>query len=259
MLTIGELKNLLEFLVSLGVVNNNKLFTIKFKNSLDSIGGNLEVAHLWGIGDDVEHLAFLVLNSSFKGVSARIIKNHREDGWSIHLHDIGSHHGVHLILKLDFIIFLDVSIDGELVEVHILALAVNMNLEFSIPLVVTSSISRSSGAEHGARWDVQHGLQVSIDNIGIDFGINQKVGFLVFDEFNKDLGLSSDGQLHISNIGFHNQFLSSLVVNSNSPHWQTKHVHWAGHPDWCPWLIPGQLIGSFHGIQLDGFLDLSPC
>merc|ERR1719205_283725 len=59
MFSIGELKDLLELLICLGVVDNNKLFTIELKNSLDSIAGYLEVAHLWSVGDDVKHFSFL--------------------------------------------------------------------------------------------------------------------------------------------------------------------------------------------------------
>merc|ERR1712186_306428 len=128
MFAIGELKHLLELLVSLGVVDNNKFFTIEFENSLDSIGGNLEAAHLWGIGDNVDHLTFLVFSSYFKGVSAGIIKDQRKERWSLHFHDIGSHHGGHLILEHMFIVFLDISVDGKLIE--------------------TSSSSGMSGAEH---------------------------------------------------------------------------------------------------------------
>merc|ERR1719186_771378 len=226
----GELKDLLELLVSLGVVNNNKFFSIEFKNSLDSIGGYLEAAHFWGIGDNVDHLTLLVFSSDFEGVSAGIIKDQRKERWSLHFHDIGSHHGRHLILEHMFIVFLDISVDGELVEVHILALEINMSFEFSIQLIETSSRSGKSGAEHGSRWDVEHGLQVSIDDISVNFSVQKEVSFLVFDEFNKDLGLSLDGQLHVSEVGFHNKFLSSLVVNSNSHHWQAIKGHWAWHP-----------------------------
>merc|ERR1719186_979500 len=239
MFAIGKLKDLLELFVSLGVVNNNKLFTIELENSLDSIAGYLEVAHLWSVSDDVKHLSFLVLNSDFEGVSARIIKDHGEDRWSIHLHNIRRHPGVQLILKLTLIIFVDTGINRELVEVHILVLEVNMNLEVSIPLVVTSSKFRSCGAEHGSSWDIKLSLKIGLDDIGVECGINQEKGFRVLDDFNKDLGLSSDGQLHVSEVCFHNKFLSSLVVNSNSPYWQAEHVHWAGHPEWGLGLSPG--------------------
>merc|ERR1719186_737496 len=93
--------------------------------------------------------------------------------------------------------------------------------------------------------------------IFVEFIKHQEVSFLVLDDFNKDLGLSLDGQLHVSEVGFHNKFLSSLVVNSNSQHWQAEHVHWAGHPEWGLGLSPGQLVRSFHSIQLDGFVNLS--
>jgi len=119
------------------------LFAIELENSFNSIAGYLEVAHLWGVGDDVKHLSFFMLNSDFKGVSARIIENHGEDRWSLNLHSIGRHPGVQLIFKLTLIVFVDTGMNKELIEVHILVLEINMNLEVSIPLVETSIKIRS--------------------------------------------------------------------------------------------------------------------
>merc|ERR1719402_340304 len=127
----------------------------------------------------------------------------------------------------------------------------------SIHLIETSSSSGMSGAEHGSRWNIEHGLKVSINNISVDFSIQKEVSFLVFDEFDKDLGLSLDDQLHVSEVGFHNKFLSSLVVNSNSPYGKAEHVNWAGHPEGGLGLSPGQLVGSIYGIQLDCCDNLS--
>ena len=104
-----------------------------------------------------------------------------------------------------------------------LVLEINKDLELSIPPVVTSSIVRS-GTDNGSRWDVRHGLQVSLNDTGI---IKQEMGLLKFDEFKKDVGLLSGGQLHKSQVGLHNKSLFDLVVKSDFPHFLTKHVHWA--------------------------------
>ena len=69
------------------------------------------------------------------------------------------------------------------------------------------------------------------------------MGLLKFDEFKKDVGLPFDGQLHMSQVGLHNKFLSDPVVNNDLPHFLTKHV-WTWYPEW-----------GLHSIHPDGFVE----
>jgi hypothetical protein len=62
MFTSGKLNDMVEFLID--VVNNNKLYSIKFKDPLCPIGGDLEVGHLKGSSNDVDHFSLFVLNSN---------------------------------------------------------------------------------------------------------------------------------------------------------------------------------------------------